>query len=232
MSPTRLLPAWADDLRRRYARGEASMFVLHGNVYDGIIDGQRLVTLTDFLTDVLLKDTRETITVFNVATGVRFTKRASTVSVDDLLLANGKDKLLAALERLLIQSNKAAVIIEYAEAVAPTGDPAFQADADRAAMITLHRWSFLPEIEKGDNVVILIAENLTDLAPKLVSNPKVATISVPLVDSTCSSIRPSARSRRFPGATLRARPSNVVEISPAPPTKLPVAIRSVAPAVR
>src|SRR6185295_11713149 len=107
MSPTRLLPAWADDLHRRYARGEASMFVLHGNVYDGIIDGQRLVTLTDFLTDVLLKDTRETITVFNVATGVRFTKRASTVSVDDLLLASGKDKLLAALERLLIQSNKA-----------------------------------------------------------------------------------------------------------------------------
>lgn len=182
MSPTRLLPPWADDLRRRYARGEASMFVLHGNVYDGVIDGQRLVTLTDFLTDVLLKDTRETIAVFNVATGVRFTKRASSVSVDDLLLASGKDRLLAALERLLIQSTRAAVIVEYAEAVAPTGDPAFQADADRAAMITLHRWSFLPEIEKGDNVVILIAENLTDLAPKLVSNPKVATIVVPMPD--------------------------------------------------
>ena len=39
MSPTRLLPPWADDLRRRYARGEASMFVLHGNVYDGVLDG-------------------------------------------------------------------------------------------------------------------------------------------------------------------------------------------------
>ena len=158
------------------------MFVLHGNVYDGVLDGTRLVTLTDFLTDVLLKDTRETIAVFNVATGVRFTKRASTVAVDDLLLATGKDRLLAALERLLVQSTRAAVVIEYAEAVAPTGDPAFQADADRAAMITLHRWSFLPEIEKGDNVIILIAENLTDLAPKLVSNPKVATIAVPMPD--------------------------------------------------
>ena len=125
---------------------------------------------------MLLKDTRETIAVFNVATGVRFTKRAiDGLELDDLLLATDKDKLLAALERLLIQSTKAAVVIEYAEAVAPAGDPAFQAMAIAPRSITLHRWSFLPEIEKGDNVVILIAENLTDLAPKLVSNPKVAT---------------------------------------------------------
>ena len=32
MSEARLLPVWAEDLRRRYLRGEASMFVLHGNV--------------------------------------------------------------------------------------------------------------------------------------------------------------------------------------------------------
>jgi AAA+ superfamily predicted ATPase len=182
VSTQRLLPGWADDLRRRYLRGEASMFVLHGNVYDAIVDGSRLITLTDFLTDVLLKDTRETVAVFNVASGVRFTKRAPALALDDLLLATGKDRLLPALERLLVQSTRAAVIIEYAEAVAPAGDPAFQADADRAAIITLHRWSFLPEIEKGDNLALLVAENLADLAPKLVSNPKVATIAVPMPD--------------------------------------------------
>jgi len=182
VSTARLLPDWADDLRRRYLRGEASMFVLHGNVYDVIVDGSRLITLTDFLTDVLLKDTRETIAVFNVASGVRFTKRAPTLAVDDLLLATGKDRLLPALERLLVQSTRGAVVIEYAESVAPTGDPAFQADADRAAIITLHRWSFLPEIEKGDNLILLIAESLADLAPKLVSNPKVATIAVAMPD--------------------------------------------------
>ena len=27
----RALPPWAEDLRRRYLRGEASMFLLHGN---------------------------------------------------------------------------------------------------------------------------------------------------------------------------------------------------------
>jgi SpoVK/Ycf46/Vps4 family AAA+-type ATPase len=183
MSEPRLLPAWAEDVRRRYLRGEASMFVVHGNVYDSITDQRRLVGLTEFLSDILLKDTRETIAVYNLATGVRFTKRPSTLAIpEDLLPGAGKDRVLAAIERLLIQNHRTAVILEYAEAIAPTGDPAFQADADRAAIVTLHRWSFLPEIERGDNVIILIAENLTDLAPKLVSNPKVATIAVPMPD--------------------------------------------------
>ena len=183
MSTPRLLPAWAEDLRRRYLRGEASMFVLHGNVYDSVLDQRELRTLTEFLTGTLLKDTRETIGVYNVATGMRFAKRApSMTGLDEMLLGTQKEKVLAALERLLIQSTRAALVLEYAEAIAPTGDPAFQADADRAAIITLHRWSFLPEIEKGDNLVVLIAENLADLAPKLVSNPKVATIAIPMPD--------------------------------------------------
>src|SRR5205085_916460 len=93
-----------------------------------------------------------------------------------------KARVFAALERLLIGATKAALIIEYAEAVAPAGEPSFQGDADRAAIVTLHRWSALPEIERGDNVVLLVAENLTDLSPKLVSNPKVAVVEVPMPD--------------------------------------------------
>ncbi len=181
MSEARLLPAWAEDLRRRYLRGESSMFVLHGNVYDVVLYQKQMLSLTEFLTDVLLKESKETIAVYNVATGVRFVKReASVTNLEDLLLATEKPRVFAALERLLVGASKTAVIIEYAEAVAPAGDPSFQGDADRAAIITLHRWSALPEIERGDNVVLLIAENLTDLAPKIVSNPKVAVVEVPM----------------------------------------------------
>src|SRR6266536_3486606 len=183
MSEPRLLPVWAEDLRRRYLRGEASMFVLHGNVYDVVLCHKKMMALTEFLTDVLLKESKETIAVYNVATGARFTKRANNVtSLEDLLLASEKDRVFAALERLLVGSTKTAVIMEYAEAIAPAGDPTFQGESDRAAIVTLHRWSALPEIERGDNVVLLIAENLTDLAPKLISNPKVAVVEVPMPD--------------------------------------------------
>ena len=183
MADVRQLPAWAEDLRRRYLRGEASMFVLHGNVYDTVVHGSRSYALTEFLTDVLLKDSRETVAVFNLASGVRFAKRAATVTdVDDLLLATEKGKVLGALERLLVGSMRTAVIVEYAEAIAPAGDPTFHADTDRAAIITLHRWSSLPAIEKGDNVILLVAENMSELATKLVSNPKVAVVDVPMPD--------------------------------------------------
>jgi transitional endoplasmic reticulum ATPase len=183
MMDPRLLPAWADDLRRRYLRGEASMFVLHGNVFDSVVHQQKMLGLTEFLTDVLLKDAKDTIAVYNVATGIRFAKRTGAVDgLGELLLATGKDKALAALERLLVGSMRVAVVLEYGETIAPSGDPTFQADGDRASIVTLHRWSFLPEIERGDNVLLMIAENLSELAPKIVSNPKVAVVQVPMPD--------------------------------------------------
>lgn len=182
MSEARQMPAWAEDLRRRYLRGEASVFVLHGNVYDVVLHGRRMLTLTEFLTDVMLSGSKETIAVYNVATGVRFAKRESGVAagLEDLLLATDKARVFAALERLLVGGTKTALVVEYAEAVAPAGDPSFQGDADRAAVVTLHRWSALPEIERGDNVVLLVTENLTEIAPKIVSNPKVAVVEVPM----------------------------------------------------
>ena len=177
------LPGWAEDLRRRYLRNEASMFLLHGNVFDVVVCGGKLLGLSDFLTGVLLRETKDTVVVYNVATGVRCPKRGKGSEVlDDVLFVTQKEKALPALEKLLVSADKVAVVLEYAEALVPTGDPAFQADADRAAIVTLHRWSFLPELEKSDNVVILVAENLTDLAPKIVSNPKVAVVEIPMPD--------------------------------------------------
>jgi transitional endoplasmic reticulum ATPase len=183
MPNERNLPTWADDLRRRYLRGEASMFLLHGNVFDAVLCDDRVLTLTDFLAGVLLRDTKETIAVYNVATGVRFVKRGDGVAkIDDLVLGSEKPRILGAIERMLIGGSRGAVILEYAEAIAPAGDPNFQSESDRAAVVTLHRWSFLPEIERADNIVVLIAENLSELAPKLVSNPKVAVVEIPMPD--------------------------------------------------
>ncbi len=184
MAEARTLPPWADDLRRRYLRGEASIFVLHGNVYDVVLSGGQALTLTDFLGTVLLKDSKETIAVYNVATGIRFLKRAGGEPAlgDDMLQSVEKPRVLAAMERLLLTTSRTALILEYAEVVAPAGDPSFQSEGDRAAIVTLHRWSFLPEIERSDNVVLLIAENLAELSPKLVSNPKVAVVDIPMPD--------------------------------------------------
>jgi SpoVK/Ycf46/Vps4 family AAA+-type ATPase len=183
MASPRLLPAWAEELRSRYLRNEASLFVLHGNVYDTVIHEGRMLGLTEFLTSVLLRDTKDTIAVYNLASGVRFAKRGRiSPLVMELLEAGARDKILLALEQLVTDGTKTAAILEYAETLAPAGETSFQADADRASVVTLHRWSFLPAIEKGDNVVILVSENLSELAPKIVSNPKVGVVEIPMPD--------------------------------------------------
>ncbi|MBK9968348.1 MAG: ATP-binding protein [Holophagales bacterium] len=183
MADARILPVWADDLRRRYLRNEAVLFVLHGNVHDLVhVDGA-LRPLTEFLTEVFWKDVRDTIAVYNLATGVRFVKKAKEAEAQaELMREAPREKALAGLERLLVTSRKVGVVVEYAETIAPAGDASFQGDLDRASIVTLHRWSFLPQIEKQDNVVLLVSENLAELSPKLVSNPKVAVVDVPMPD--------------------------------------------------
>lgn len=159
------------------------MFILHGNVFDVVLNGDRMLGLTEFLTDVLLRDSRESIVVYNVSSGARFPKKTETFADwQSISVETDKAKVLTMLERSIRLTEKTALIFEYTETIAPAGDPSFQMDADRASIVTLHRWSFLPEIERGDNIIILIAENIAELAPKIVSNPKISTIEISMPD--------------------------------------------------
>ena len=175
------LPEWAEELRRRYLRGEASQFVVHGNVHDLVLQGDKLYTVSEFLSDVLLARSKDTIALYNVSTGVRFAKRKLALEgLDDLVTEREPAKVLPALERALTTNDRIAVILEYADTIAPAGDTSFSTVDDRAAAVTLHRWSLLRALEKSDSIVILSLENLSDLHPKLVSNPRVATVRVPM----------------------------------------------------
>lgn len=176
-------PGWAEELRLRYLRGEATQFILHGNVFDLVEHGGELSTVQEYLTDRLLGESKDTVIVYNVSTGGRWAKRKGEVSgLEELLVAREPAKFMPAMERILKTSSRVALLIEYAETVAPAADPALMADDDRSAVVTLHRWSMAPEIEAADSVVVLLCENLSELHPKLVSNPKIATVMVPMPD--------------------------------------------------
>ena len=176
-----LLPAWADELRRRYLRGEASQFVLHGNVHDTLLHDGKLYTVSEFLSQVLLARSKETIALYNVSTGVRFAKRKLKLDgLEELVLQKEPAKVLPLLERALTTEDKLALILEYADTIAPAGDTSFSTIDDRAASVTLHRWSLLRALEQADSIVLLTLENLSELHPKIVSNPRVATVRVPM----------------------------------------------------
>lgn len=176
-------PPWAEELRRRYLRGEASQFVLHGNVFDVVEHGGELIPVRDYLTDHLLAASKDVVVVYNVSTGGRIVRRKADLGgLDDLLVQRERSKFLPAVERVLKTTPKVALVIEYAETVAPAADAALMSDEDRGAVVTLHRWSMAPEIEASDSVVLLLAENLSELHPKLVSNPKIGIVRVPMPD--------------------------------------------------
>src|SRR5262249_10658764 len=116
-------------------------------------------------------------------TGVRFAKRKMSIDgFEDLVLQKEPAKVLPLLERALTTQDKIAVVMEYADTVAPAGDTSFSTVDDRAAGVTLHRWSLLRALETADSIVLLTLENLSELHPKLVSNPRVATVRVPMPD--------------------------------------------------
>ncbi len=173
------VPEWRDELRRRYLRGEASLFVVHGNVHDLVLYDDRLLPVPDFLAETLAK--KDTVIRYNLATGCRFVKKGSKIDgLEDLMLQRAPEKVLPTLERLLFSSSNIAVIMEYAEVVAPVGDASFSSESDRIAVVTLQRWSISPQLEATDNIVILLTEVAGELSPKIVANPRVAAVKVPM----------------------------------------------------
>jgi transitional endoplasmic reticulum ATPase len=178
-APEKAVPEWRDELRRRYLRGEASLFVVHGNVQDLVLYDDRLLPVPDFLAETLAK--KDTVIRYNLANGCRFVKKGSKIDgLEDLMLQRAPEKVLPTLERLLFSSSNIAVIMEYAEVIAPIGDASFSSEADRISVVTLQRWSISPQLEATDNIVILLTEVAGELSPKIVANPRVAAVKVPM----------------------------------------------------
>src|SRR5687767_14570482 len=94
------LPPWADELRSRYLAGEASMFLVHGNVRDlhpwRDEEGTKWLDLRAFL-EKFLERTREVVAYYNVSQGLQCAQKAQLrlfrSIVDGRRQLRGEDKL-------------------------------------------------------------------------------------------------------------------------------------------
>ena len=113
----------------------------------------------------------------------------------EIELPRNPAKALPLLERALhlreVQKNgdvthpRVAVIINWAEQLAPAADAAMMSPADRLAMVTLARWATDPQIIVNQGIVILVTRNLTDLAePLRASTSRIEAIAVTLPDES------------------------------------------------
>lgn len=191
LSTSERLPGWAEELARKYRAGEASHFLLHHNVYDLIRARNGYVSLLSFLQQELLGNKR--ILLYNRSEGVTFdadeTLRAFVAQqrvADPLLdfktaaqIPRDPARALPLIERFLYYSDKVAVVINFLETIFPAGDISHLSSDDRNTLVSMQRWLTSPRFLETGNLVILIAESLSDVHPRIRENSRLAAIKIP-----------------------------------------------------
>jgi AAA+ superfamily predicted ATPase len=198
------LPLWANDMRDLFRSGSAAQFLLHGNVFDVVPSGGKLLSLPAFLDDVMFAN-YDVVLRYDRSRGVRATRGAADWGawLEDAL---GREKssasLLrepgAALElvdryllrtlnlRAIAEGGKApariAVVIEFAEFVVPRGDALQLGGPFAANVVKVLGWANDPAIAAANIVTVLLSEGLHDLNALVVENPHAASLHVPLPD--------------------------------------------------
>ncbi len=184
---TQGLPEWASLIRRKYTGGEASIFLLHGNVYDRYVHGDQFLSLTEFLSTVLLAGNKPDIALMDPSQGLRIVKRSKDADGVFAEVDNPYEvspRTWKSLEDRFYTRDGNALIINYAASFFPAAPGHFLSTNDRAAVVIVHRWSLSQHLADRDNVVFLITESLSELNAQLVSNPRIAAVEIPLPDET------------------------------------------------
>jgi len=91
-------------------------------------------------------------------------------------------KLLEKNEANESRPKSVAIIIRYAEVIAPAVEAAWLSGEIGSNLIKLLNWANDPAIRQADITICLLSENLSELNRRLVENPFVAKIEIPLPD--------------------------------------------------
>lgn len=200
--PLEELPGWARKLAQKYYTKTVSTFLLYGAVRDlqplTLEEGARgFGPLRTFLSEELFGG-RDHVIFYDRSSGIR---SASPDTQKDLQRAMagydamyGTDyakslprdpaRALQILEnylRLRLSEGKSlALVIDFAETLVPGGEMSHLSAEDRFVVATLEKWAHDPQFLAGDVSVVLLAENLADISPRLSRNPYVAPLELPL----------------------------------------------------
>jgi hypothetical protein len=195
--PPQNLPAWAQSLIERYESNAASQFLLYGNIADSVllqtVSGLRLGTLSEFLLAALL--TRfDVVLSYDLGNGIRVEKGAEMFSKWPAFQDSQKDwksprpaveiltryfRYCANLKRLNQPTAQVGCIIKNADLLVP---PALGGlDYNLNALASLIRdWANESLLMDHALATFLLSENINDLHPLIVNNPRAARIKIDL----------------------------------------------------
>ncbi len=191
------LPPWASQLVTLYEANAAAQFILHGNVADRMLlplpGGAVLGSLSEFLMKVLLPRF-DAVMTYDLASGIRVDKGGElvgqwpTFKQTQVLPREPRAAIEWITSFLRYTSNlqklgrppaQVAVFLRSASLIAPALRGAFNYDLSALAM-QVREWAGDPSLSAAPLATFLITDNLSDLHPLIVNNPRAAQIQLPL----------------------------------------------------
>jgi len=194
--PKPRLPQWALDAIQLYEANAASQFIIFGNVNDELViplPTPHLGSLTDFLLQVLLPRF-DVVLSYDIGNGIRVEKggeifsRWPQMQQDPTLpkaprpaieILTRYFRYTANLARLNRERTQVGCIIKSADLLAPTLQGGFDYDLNALASL-IRDWSSESLLAAHSLATFLITENLNDLHPLVVNNPRAARIKIAL----------------------------------------------------
>lgn len=191
------LPGWARSLAELYESNAANQFIIYGNISDRMVlpppPVPRLGGLSDFLLGVLLPRF-DVVLSYDVGNGIRVDKGGEIFSKWPHFQESQKDwkapraavetltryfRYCANLTRLNQPATQVGCILKNADLLLPALQGGF--DYDLSALASLIRdWSSDALLANHTLASFLLTENLNDLHPLIVNNPRVARMKIEL----------------------------------------------------
>ena len=194
--PRAQLPQWAQDAVQLYESNAANQFVVYGNVNDQMVVPSpvaHLGGLTDFLLQVLLPRF-DVVLSYDIGNGIRVEKGGEVFSrwpqlqQDPNLPSAPRSaveslthyfRYTANLARLNREHVQVGCIIKSADLLAPAVQGGVDYNLNALASL-IRDWSSETLLAGHSLATFLVTENLNDLHPLIVNNPRAARIKVAL----------------------------------------------------
>jgi hypothetical protein len=197
-----VLPGWAREMGDLFRSGSVAQFIVHGNIFDVVPSGGKLLPLKRFLEEVMF-DGYEVVLTYDRGRGIRAARGGddwgewlrSAVGAEGSTLAQLREPgaALELIDRYLLRSlnlqaikggtagtHRIAVIIDFAEFVVPRGDPVSLGGAFSSNVVKTLGWANDPAVLQSNIITVLLTEEAADLNELVVENPHQATLRVPL----------------------------------------------------
>ncbi len=198
-------PAWAKELAELYFSGAINTFVLYGNVHDLVrqpaADGKDSFTsLSDFVASQIF-GSWEIVLGYDLGRGLRPLAGTDSKRLQQMMQhvtgligapstwTRDPDKVLDQLESLLqrnlLEENIAnrkriGLVFEHAQFLVPTGDLASVARGQASRLVRFMSWASNPYLKRLNMAFCLITDKLSEVSERLVNNPYVASLEIPL----------------------------------------------------